>query len=164
MSCNAYRPHLLVLPEDDANRQVANGFLLDPNLNNRAVQVLNVADGWTKVLDKFENDYLADIRKFPERRMVLLLDFDDDVEERSTIIKNKIPDDIKNRVFVLGVQSEPEKLRAATRKSFEEIGEALAEECANNQNIFWSHDLLRHNQNELMRLISNVKPFLFNNA
>ena len=29
MSVNKYQPHVLVLPEDDANRQLANGFLLD---------------------------------------------------------------------------------------------------------------------------------------
>jgi hypothetical protein len=29
MSVNKYHPHVLVLPEDDANRQLANGFLLD---------------------------------------------------------------------------------------------------------------------------------------
>lgn len=28
MSVNKYKPHVLVLPEDDANRQLANGFLL----------------------------------------------------------------------------------------------------------------------------------------
>ncbi|KAM3090094.1 hypothetical protein ACKFKG_30775 [Phormidesmis sp. 146-35] len=32
MSIDKYQPHLLVLPEDDANRQVAIGFLLDPSL------------------------------------------------------------------------------------------------------------------------------------
>lgn len=29
MSVNRYQPHVLVLPEDDANRQLANGFVLD---------------------------------------------------------------------------------------------------------------------------------------
>ena len=33
MSVNVYKPHVLVLPEDDADRQIANGFLLDPSLN-----------------------------------------------------------------------------------------------------------------------------------
>jgi len=30
----------LVLPENDANRQIANRFLLDLNLNDRAIQIL----------------------------------------------------------------------------------------------------------------------------
>lgn len=29
MSVNKERPHVLILPEDDANRQLANGFQLD---------------------------------------------------------------------------------------------------------------------------------------
>lgn len=49
MSINAYKPHLLVLPEDDANRQIADGFVLDSNCNYRAIQVLRVAGGWLKV-------------------------------------------------------------------------------------------------------------------
>ena len=40
MSVNKYLPHVLVLPEDDANRQLANGFLLDPNLLDRRIQLL----------------------------------------------------------------------------------------------------------------------------
>ena len=37
---NRYKPHVLVVPEDDANRQLANGFLQNPALNLRAIQVL----------------------------------------------------------------------------------------------------------------------------
>lgn len=29
---NKHKPHVIVLPEDDANRQIANGFLLDPSI------------------------------------------------------------------------------------------------------------------------------------
>lgn len=46
MSINKYKAHLLVLPEDDANRQMANGFILDPNLNERVIQVLPPVGGW----------------------------------------------------------------------------------------------------------------------
>lgn len=41
-------PHVLVLPEDDANRQLANGFLLDGFLSGRQMLVLEVAGGWTE--------------------------------------------------------------------------------------------------------------------
>lgn len=46
MSVNAYADHVLVLPEDDANRELTNGFLQEPALNPRAIQVLPVAHGW----------------------------------------------------------------------------------------------------------------------
>jgi hypothetical protein len=38
MRINKYKPHILVLPEDDANRQIANGFILEPTLNQSAIQ------------------------------------------------------------------------------------------------------------------------------
>lgn len=48
MSVNNYKPHLLVLPEDEANRQLANGFLQDFSLNLRCIQVLPIAGGWAR--------------------------------------------------------------------------------------------------------------------
>ena len=72
----------------------------------------------------------------------------------------KIPEDVKSRVFILGVLSEPEKLRKATGKKFEAIGIALAKDCAENKQEM--HDLLRHNEPELNRLFEDVRPFLFN--
>jgi hypothetical protein len=81
MSPNQYKPHILVLPEDDANRQIANGFIQSPNLN---------------------------------------------------------------------------------AQSFEEIGDVLAQDCSDNTNELWGHELLKHNKTELERMILSVKPFLFN--
>jgi hypothetical protein len=46
-------------------------------------------------------------------------------------------------------------------KSFEAIGESLAKDCAENTNETWGHDHLKHNDNELKRMILSVKPFLF---
>jgi len=54
---NKYLPHLFVLPEDDANRQIANGFILSLNLDTRKIQVLNEAGGWKKVLHNFNNTH-----------------------------------------------------------------------------------------------------------
>jgi hypothetical protein len=50
MSVDKYSPHVLVLPEDDANRQLANGFHLNTDWNrSRQMQVLAAAGGRTKV-------------------------------------------------------------------------------------------------------------------
>ena len=54
MSVNRYKPHLLILPEDGANRQIANGFILHPSIAARHVQVLGEAGGWCSVIDKLE--------------------------------------------------------------------------------------------------------------
>jgi len=157
---NNYRPHINVLAEDDANRQIANGFRLELNVNHRAVKVLPVPGGWKKTVEEFTNKYASEMRQFPQRMMVLLIDFDDD-ENRLSYVKKQIPDDLKARVFVLGVLSEPENLRTDINKNFEEIGEALAKDCSDNTNELWGHNLLKHNKGELDRMASSVKPFLF---
>ncbi|WP_225977479.1 hypothetical protein [Nostoc sp. CENA543] len=160
MSINKYQPHVFVLPEDDANRQIANGFILDSNLNNRAIQVLTPAGGWQRVLEILASVHIAEMRKFPKRMMILLVDFDNQPQERLSYIQSQIPEDLIERVFVIGVLSEPEKLKRDAKKDFEGIGEALALDCSQNTNHFWDHHLLRHNKNELERMILSVKPFL----
>jgi len=157
---NKYQPHIHVLAEDDANRQMANGFLLGPNLNNRAVKVLPLPGGWKKTVEEFTKEYAPEMRQLRHRMMVLLIDFDDN-ENRLSYVESHIPDDLKARVFVLGVLSEPENLRTDIKKTFEEIGEALAKDCSDNTNELWGHTLLKHNKGELDRMASSVKPFLF---
>jgi hypothetical protein len=157
---NKYLPHIHVLAEDDANRQIATGFLLAPNLDYRAVKVLPLPGGWKKTVEEFRKKYASEMRQIPERRMVFIIDFDDD-ENRLSYVKNQIPDDLKARVFVLGVLSEPENLRTDINKKFEQIGEDLAKDCPDNTNELWGHTLLKHNKGELARMASSVKPFLF---
>lgn len=94
-----------------------NGFLQSPNLNNRAIQVLPPAGGWQRTVEQFTNDYAPTMRKFPQRMIVLLIDFDNR-ESQLSYVEGQIPDDLKERVFILGVQSEPENL--ARRNSFKD--------------------------------------------
>ncbi len=160
MSVNKYQPHILVLPEDRANSEIANGFLLNSRLNERSIQVLPFVRGWKTVVDRFVSDFAPTMRQYADRMIVLLVDFDE-VENRFDYVWEEIPEDLKNRVFVLGVLSEPEELRSILRKSFEEIGETLSTDCSDNTDALWKHDLLKHNETELARMIPSVKPFLF---
>ena len=54
MGVNKALPHVHVLPEDDANRQLALGFFLEisPQRSSQ-IKILPVAGGWTKVRDSF---------------------------------------------------------------------------------------------------------------
>jgi hypothetical protein len=160
MMVNKYQTHILVLPEDRANSEIATGFLLNSRLNERSIQVLPYVRGWTTVVERFANDFVPTLRQYPARRIVLLIDFDEN-ENRFAYVENKIPEDLKDRVFVLGVLSEPERLRSSLKKSFEEIGGALSSDCPDNTNVLWQHELLKHNKTELERMIDSVKPFLF---
>ena len=94
MSVNNYRPHLLVLPEDSANSEMANGFLLNSNLNERLIQVLPFARGWITVVDKFIDDHVSKMRLYPDRMIALLIDFDEK-ENRLDYVMTRIPSDLK---------------------------------------------------------------------
>lgn len=164
MSIKKYTEYLVVLPEDDANRQIAIGFFKDSNLiKENAFTIRGNAKGWKKALDKFNTTYVPKMKRqeYSELMVVLLIDFDRD-ENRLSYVKNQIPEELKDRVFVLGVFSEPENLRSEIKRSFENIGETLAKDCADDTNELWGHDLLKHNKTELDRMVLAVKPFLFN--
>jgi hypothetical protein len=100
------------------------------------------------------------MQQYSEERLILLIDFDL-CEDRLNYVKNKIPELLQERVFIVGVLSNPEKLRSDLEKSFEEIGESLANDCSDNTNTLWEHELLKHNKTELDRMVSSIKPFLF---
>lgn len=161
MSVNVYKPHLLVLAEDDANRQIANGFFLDPSVKLRNIDILKPAGGWGKVLNSFLQDHIAALRKWPGQHLVLLVDFDDQVESRTQQFVSQFPADVRDRVFLLGTQSEPEPLRRQYGASFENIGKKLAAECYRDENQLWDHPLLAHNAAERARLNAKVKDILF---
>lgn len=160
MRPNSYRPHILVIPEDDANRQMANGFVQHPDVLDRAIQILPVAGGWTHVVKCFKTDHIAYMRKYRTRLMILLIDFDRK-EDRLPQVKTAIPVDLEDRVFVLGAFSEPEDLTKERLGALEEIGKKLANDCREDASGHWDHQLLRHNAAELVRLRQSVRPILF---
>jgi hypothetical protein len=161
MSVNRKRPHVLVLPEDDANRQIALGFQLELDWPvQRRIQVLRPAGGWSRVLDAFEADHIGGMDRNGNRFLVLVIDFDEDVS-RLAHAKGKIPRRMADRVFVLGVLSKPEKLKSVGLGAYEEIGSRMARDCREASDTVWSHELLAHNADELQRLRECVRPILF---
>jgi hypothetical protein len=157
MSVNKYQPHVFILPEDDANRQMANGFWLD--LSTRQIQVLTEAAGWIKACRRFASHHAVEMQRYEGRHLVLLVDFDGDVN-RFQNVQAMIPDDLTDRVFVLGVWSEPGALKREGRGTYETIGKTMAQECRSRTDEIWKHDLLQHNESELRRLRQAVCGFL----
>jgi hypothetical protein len=150
-------PHIFVLPEDDANRQLVNGFLVEIDAP-RQIQRLEEAGGWRKVLEQFRSREVSGMEKYPDRLMVFLIDFDRKAN-RLAEVKGIIPAHLDERVFVLGAWIEPEDLRDDLG-SFETIGRALAQDCRHNTNTTWGHEMLRHNAAELARLCERIQPIL----
>jgi hypothetical protein len=157
---NRYRPHVYILPEDRRNSELANGFLLHPDVTACVVQVLPEAGGWTDVLQRFLEQHVVEMNNYAKRYMILLIDFDDD-QGRLGQQRARIPVHLADRVFLLGVRSEPEDLKRAVPYSYEEIGRKLAQDCRDGTEIMWGHPLLQNNAEELMRLRNSVVPLLF---
>lgn len=161
MSVNSFQPHILVLPEDNADRQLANGFWLEVDwMKQRQMQVLNEVGGWIDVLECFKSVHIKEMERCTYRFMVLLIDFDEK-ENRLDKAKEVIPDSLKDRVFVLGARKDPEGLSKAGLGSPETVGQKLARDCRDETEKTWGHDLLRHNAGELKRLRQIVRPILF---
>lgn len=152
---NRNLPHVLVVPEDDANRQLVNGFLLEFNVP-RQIQRLEEAGGWKKALERFRSREVGETEKYPERLMVLLLDFDGRAN-RFGEAKAAIPRHLSDRVFVLGAWAEPEDLKADLGP-FETIGRSLAKDCRHNTDTTWGHALLRHNHERGRALLRAGSP------
>jgi hypothetical protein len=156
---NKYQPHVLIFPEDEANRQIANGFLLRlPQDRLRRVQVLNPVGGWSPVRNALI-ECRAGLIKHRERRVIGLLDFDRSEGRRDKIFK-QIDPAVQDRVFILGARSNPEELKKDF-KGFEAIGKALADDCMNGTNNTWTHPLLSHNAAEIARMQADIATILF---
>lgn len=157
MSVNRNRPHVFVLPEDDANLQIATGFVLE--FPTRQIQRLPVARGWREVLRRFESEHIPGMQEYPDRLVVLLIDFDRR-EDRLNEARAAIPSHLIDRVFILGAWNEPEDLRNDLG-SLETIGRALARDCRQNTDTTWGHALLRHNSSEVARFCERARQILF---
>ena len=160
MSVNRYRPYLIILPEDDATEEIANGFIKVSEVNFAAIRIERPARGWPNVVTRFTKEIVSEMNQYSDAMIVLLIDFDDN-EKRLSFVEKDIPENLRNRVFIIGIWSNPEALRRNTKKNFETIGETLANNCADNTHDLWNHDLLKHNETELERMREIIKPFLF---
>jgi hypothetical protein len=158
---NKYMSHIYVIPEDDANRQLADGFVLHHQVKDTRIQVMPPAGGWTMVLKAFQDEYIQRLRNYTDGHVVMLIDFDDEGEPRKARFDEEIPDDLKNRVFVIGAKNTPEALKAVVNMSFEAIGMSLANDCDDGNSEHWDHEQLQHNDDERQRLVQTVRPFLF---
>jgi hypothetical protein len=159
MSANHHQPHLLVIPEDDANRAIVNGLRNHLSIESHRIQVEHVAGGWRKALQTFAEDHIEPMQKYPARHVLILIDLDSS-ETRLEQAKNIVPAHLKSRVFIMGSQETPEKLSTALKMSKERLGEALADECLGRRVGVWSHEMLAHNAGELGRMQTTVCPSL----
>jgi len=80
MSVNRHRPHVIVLPEDQANREIVNGFLTHSSVDIRRIQVMKNLAGWTRVRDEFTAQYVRRLNENQNCHVLMLIDFDQQIE------------------------------------------------------------------------------------
>jgi hypothetical protein len=161
VNMNRYARHLYIIPEDDCDRQLADGFVLHYQVKSQRIQVMPPAGGWSEVRKTFTTEYIERLRQYPLGRVVMLIDFDGNYVDRREHFEDAIPQDMKQRVFVLGSKVTPEDLKKELEKNFEQIGLSLADDCFSGTEATWGHEHLKHNDPDRLRLANIVKPFLF---
>jgi len=158
---NKYAPHVYVIPEDDADRQIADGFVNHHEVKDTRIRVMPLAGGWRNVLKTFQDEYIQTLRNYQHAHVVMLIDFDGHTDERRAEFAQAIPVDLRMRAFVVGSKDNPETLKKALKIGFEEIGKTLADDCRTDTAGHWNHEQLQHNDAERQRLVQTVRPFLF---
>jgi hypothetical protein len=165
MSVNRFREHVIVVPEDDADRQLALGFVLHAAVNRTHIRLDGIADGWPNLLRRLREEYIGHLRRFPGGHVVLLMDFDDRIEERRRALENLVAEfddrgQWEGRVYLLGAAKDPEQLVREFGTHETRIGERLADECFREKFEWWDDELLAHNRETRERL-SVVRGTLF---
>jgi hypothetical protein len=160
MAVNRLIQHLYIIPEDDANRQMAIGFERDDRVRPRAIQIVAPAGGWMKALERLKKDYFDLLRKNRKTHVMVLIDCDDEADRIKDALAN-VPTELKDRVFILGTLNEPEVLKKSLSIPLEEIGALVAEECFDGDRGFWQHHQLHHNSEELSRIEQALYHIVF---
>jgi hypothetical protein len=140
---------------------MVNGFSTLLEINERQFYVYDLARGWERgkeTLLKLSKGYM---REYPSSYALLIVDFDRNAH-RGSEIKNQIPEEVRDRVFVVGVLNEPVNLKNSTGMKFEQLGLQIAEGCKDSNIDFWERqELLAHNVDEIRRLSKAVRNLFF---
>lgn len=158
---NKFKEQLIVIPEDDANRDLANGFVraMSPQ-KHRNIWIESSAGGWLKAVEACKELDLASRTKWV---VVLLIDFDGKFPARLAEIKADIDSQLHSRVFVLGSADEAETINSGRKleTTGRELGEACASAASTSPGSRWMMKDLAHNAPELTRLCTAVGSLLF---
>lgn len=111
------------------------------------------------MLSVLEREYLHYLRVYPHAQILLLIDFDH-ADNRRSACEVAIPEDLRDRVFVIGSWNEPEDIRRDLHISFERMGTQLADECYRARYDLWTGPHFAHNEAERNRLATALRSIL----
>jgi len=152
MGVNFYKKHLYILLEDAPYREILNGTKMT-NFNYDVVKVNHLSRGWKVVFEDFM-DSIAMLKKYENRYTLLLMDFDYKFISRLEKFHQSVPEELKNRVFILGIDNkESDALKSFFRTpNFEKIGKNLVENCSDGDLSNWKNIHLNCNLPEIERM------------
>jgi len=156
MAVNRYDVHLTVLLEDRPYRDILNGVKMAQHVNPGRIDVREPSGGWKTVLDEFEDTIVPLMNRFPNKYVLLLIDFDNQYPLRKNSFDKVVgQSDLADRVFLLGIDnSESEDLKRYTgHKNYEQIGASLVSNCPEQSGAtLWNTEHLSANLSELERM------------
>lgn len=152
MSVNYEKNHLYVILEDEKYQKIMNGVNLSLHVNNDAIKVSHLSGGWGKVFKDFQSSIKL-LKKFQERHILLLMDFDYEFDSRLEKFHKSVPEELKNRAFILGIDNkESEDLAKYFKCNAEEVGKKLVEDCPDGDLSSWKNTHLECNLTEIERM------------
>ena len=156
---NKFKPHLFIVPEDDADRQIAVGFQMHLEAKGE-MQIVDVARGWLKVVGVIKDEYVPLLKNNLNSHVLGIIDCDKDVDRIAEQLEN-FPEDIRNRIFLLGVNENPQEFKRSAKMHFAEIGEKLADECYKDELDLWNHEMLSYSSSEALRAKDVLRELVF---
>ncbi len=155
MSVNLFKPHLVILPEDEKNRDIALAVQRHlPRAFANQIKIENPLRGWLKTLDAIDLVYQPNK---DEQYIVAVIDFDDNLEERHQMIAKRFEENGYNKghVFVIGAKSEAENVWQMPILQDKTL-RLENEDYLKFTDRFWTSDQLVHNRATLEALCQMV--------
>ena len=147
---NKYKWHIVVVPEDEATRQLGNGLSnAFPSIVNR-IKFLREAGGWADAIATVKD---LELDKYSDRRVLLIIDLDQDDTRLGFIRSQPEISKFNNRIFILGSFKAVEQLKPIGEShNLENVGQRLGEDCS-----CWNDSLLIACREDACRLKAEIE-------
>lgn len=170
MSINRQQEHVIFFGEDEATRDLAQGFVESAKINELRCDVWHTfGTGWQSTVEAIE---LVNMVRYPLTRLVLVIDLDRKGVHHIDKIKREIAESpFKDRVYVIGGAKDVQALQRAFvaansigKMSEQDTGRKIADECFKDESCIegvWANPELVGNVAELVRLCRDAKDIIF---
>lgn len=156
MSVNRYEPYLIVLCEDNAYKDIFLGFEIS---EHPQISLKPVYQGFDDILFQLTNPNSMtskELKRYNKSYVLALTDADLDSQSESNIkkLKDSIPNEYKDRVFVMGSKYEAENIKRAIigKGKWKGVSQELEKSCRDENCELWRDEMLNHNMEEIISL------------